>query len=188
MSRTIKVAAAQLGPVHLTSKREETLERMITLLESAVTQGVHLVLFPECAFTTFFPRHLINDQQELDTYFEHNDDLLNSPNTKPLFDKAKHLGVDISVGYAERTSDGNGYNTAIYYSSSTDSILSKYRKVHLPGTAEPFANPDAVSQLEKRYFTPGNLGFKAFRVTNLISSALKRTLYIKPTKKETQQT
>jgi Asp/Glu/hydantoin racemase/predicted amidohydrolase len=47
------------------------------------------------------------------------------------------------------------------------SILSKYRKIHLPGDVEPFPEPDAVNQLEKRYFKPGNLGFKAFRVPGL---------------------
>lgn len=53
-------------------------------------------------------------------------------------------------------------------------MISKYRKVHLPGTKEPFENPDAVNQLEKRYFEPGDLGFKAFRVPDLIEMTAKR--------------
>lgn len=173
MARKVKVAAAQMGPVHLTSKREDTVKSMITLLQKAAAEGAQLVLFPEIAFTTFFPRHLIPSQEELDTYFEHGDEIITSSNTKALFDEAKRLNVDISVGYAERTTDGTGYNTSIYYTPKTNKILSKYRKVHLPGTVEPFENPDATNQLEKRYFKPGNLGFKAFRVPDLIPDTLK---------------
>ena len=49
MGRVLKVAAAQLGPVHLTSEREETVQCMISLLESAAAQGVQILLFPEVA-------------------------------------------------------------------------------------------------------------------------------------------
>jgi predicted amidohydrolase len=174
MPRSLKIAAAQLGPVHLASTRQDTLSRMIKLLRSASKLDAQLVLFPETAFTTFFPRHLISDQKELDSYFEHADDLPGSANTKPLFDEAKKLGVDISVGFAERTADGKGYNTSVYYSASKGEVIAKYRKVHLPGTKEPFENPDAVNQLEKRYFEPGNLGFKAFRIPDLIPDAQKK--------------
>ncbi|MCJ1486676.1 hypothetical protein MMC06_006854 [Schaereria dolodes] len=52
-------------------------------------------------------------------------------------------------------------------------ITSKYRKVHLPGTVDPFENEDAINQLEKRYFKPGDLGFKAFRVPDLLEGTLK---------------
>ena len=174
MPRTIKVAAAQMGPVHLSSTRQETLERMIKLLQSASKLDAQLVLFPETAFTTFFPRHLITDQKELDAYFEHGDDLTQSE--KPLFDEAKRLEIDISVGFAERTAEGKGYNTSVYYSASKGEVIAKYRKVHLPGTKEPFENPDAVNQLEKRYFEPGNLGFKAFRTPGLVPEAQKKAV------------
>lgn len=180
MPRTLKIAAAQMGAVHRGSTRRDTLARMIKLLQSASTLGAQLVLFPEAAFTTFFPRHLILDQAELNSYFEHDcasenaDNVSGSPNTKPLFDEAKKLGIDICVGYAERTAEGKRYNTSVYYSASKGEVIAKYRKVHLPGTAEPFDNPDAVNQLEKRYFEPGDLGFKAFRAPDLIFGAQKK--------------
>lgn len=174
MPRTLKLAAAQLGPIHLTTSRVEVISRMITLLQQAHGLGAKLVLFPETAFTTFFPRHLISSQAELDSYFEHGDDLPTATNTKPLFDEAKKLVVDISVGFAERTKTGEGYNASIYYSATKGEVIAKYRKVHLPGTKEPFENPDAVNQLEKRYFEPGNLGFKAFRTPDLVEGAKKK--------------
>jgi len=173
MPRILKVAAAQMGPVHRWSLRTETLARMLHLLQTASSLGAQVVLFPECAFTTFFPRHLISSQEELDSYFEHSP-LDSNPNTKALFDEARKLGVDISVGFAERTEDGKGFNTSVYYSAVRGAVRAKYRKVHLPGTKEPFENPDAVNQLEKRYFEPGDLGFKAFRAPDLIPGAAKK--------------
>ncbi|KAI9845818.1 MAG: hypothetical protein M1837_004498 [Sclerophora amabilis] len=173
MPRLLKFAAAQVGPVHRDSERASTLLRMIDLLEDAASQGAKIVTFPECTFTTFFPRHLINDIAELDQYFEHGEDIRASANIKPLFDSAHKLGVDISVGFAERTASGQGFNTAVYFSARAGEIISKYRKVHLPGTKEPFDKPDAVNQLEKRYFEPGNLGFEAFRAPDILSDCLK---------------
>ncbi|KAG0648134.1 D-N-alpha-carbamilase [Hyphodiscus hymeniophilus] len=179
MPRTLKVAAAQLGPNHLTTPREEIISRMIKLLQSASNLGAQTVLFPETALTNFFPRYLIASQTELDAFFEHGDSLPTSPNTKPLFDEAQKLGVDISVGFAERDKDGKGWNTQIYYSAKKGEVIAKYRKVHLPGTKEPFENPDAINQLEKRYFEPGNLGFKAFRTPDLIPGAAKKGSEVK---------
>lgn len=87
---------------------------------------------------------------------------------QPLIQRAKELGVDICIGYAEKTEDGRHFNTCSYVHDGTE--LSKYRKVHLPGTFEPFENKDAINQLEKRYFLPGDLGFKAFRVPGLAAT------------------
>ena len=152
MPRKLRVAAAQVGAVHLNADRSETLNRLLKLL---------------------FPRHLFTDLEELETFFEHGDDVAASPNVKPLLDEAQRLDVDVSVGFAERTSDGKGYNTCIYYSAKLGKVISKYRKIHLPGTKEPFENKAAVNQLEKRYFEPGDLGFKAFRAPGLLPTALK---------------
>ena len=49
-------------------------------------------------------------------------------------------------------------------------VLSTHRKIHLPGTHEPFSlDPAVTNQLEKRYFSPGDLGFPAFRTPSLKS-------------------
>ncbi|KAF6827780.1 carbon-nitrogen hydrolase [Colletotrichum plurivorum] len=173
VSRKLRVAAAQMGSTHYSDPREKTLARMIALLESATAKGAQIVLFPEAAFTTFFPRHLINDPVELDSFFEHGD-VSTQPQTKPLFDKAKELGVDILVGFAEKADDGQTFNSCIYYHAKSGSILSKYRKIHLPGDFEPFADPNATNQLEKRYFKPGDLGFNAFRVPDLTDPTPER--------------
>ena len=174
MARKIKVAAAQVGAIHKTSDRSDTLSRLMTLLKDAASQSAQIVLFPEIALTTFFPRYLFDNQQELNEFFEHGEDITTSHRVRPLFDLARDLGVDISIGFAERASDGTGYNSCIYYSATLGTAISKYRKIHLPGTKEPFPNKDAINQLEKRYFAPGNLGFKAFRAPGLLADAMKK--------------
>ncbi|KAL4905663.1 hypothetical protein BDW74DRAFT_185166 [Aspergillus multicolor] len=172
MARTVRLAAAQMGTTNKWNARSDTLNRMITLLRDAAKQGAQTVLFPEIAFTTFFPRYLILDETELESWYEHGD-IRTAPNTKALFDAASELGVDIVVGFAEATENGDHYNSCVYYHAKSGDILARYRKIHLPGDFEPLPDPEAVNQLEKRYFLPGNLGFKAFRVPGLIDEPNK---------------
>ena len=181
MSRKIVVGGAQMGPIHSSSTRSEVIDRMLVLMQAAHARGVKLLLYPELAFTTFFPRHLYKNPQELESFFERGNPT-DAPGMKPLFEKAREYGMDISVGFAEcDTGDHKAddehlhYNTAVYYSASSNKVIAKYRKVHLPGTFEPFKNPDATNQFEKRYFRPGNLGFEAFRAPNLVKGALKKS-------------
>ena len=175
-SRKIIVAGAQLGPIHVDSRRSDVLDRMLKLMEEAHSKSVKLIVFPEIAFTTFFPRHFITNMEELELFFERdvNGDATQAPNMKPIFDAARKYKMDVSVGYAECDTSAPPethvhYNTAVYYSAAADKVISKYRKVHLPGTFEPYERKDATNQLEKRYFKPGNLGFEAFRAPGLVA-------------------
>lgn len=181
--RLLTVAAAQLGPTpSLDTPRSEAIARMIKLCEDAASKNVRLVVFPELALTTFFPGFIINKQEDLDKFFEPASPedpygITHSPNGKPLFDKAADLGIDISIGYGERWTGEDGkvmyYNTALYYSAKQRSGIAKYRKIHLPGRHEPDTRPGVTQQLEKRYFTVGDLGFVAFRVPDIIQGTLK---------------
>ncbi len=96
MSRVIRVAAAQMGGNQSTDSRQSILGRMIGLLEQAAQQGATLVVFPELAFTTFFPRMLL-DGSVLAEYFEAH---IPSDTTERLFKRARELGVGFYVGYA----------------------------------------------------------------------------------------
>ncbi|WP_334498847.1 N-carbamoyl-D-amino-acid hydrolase [Bradyrhizobium sp. AZCC 1678] len=155
--RVLRAAAAQMGPTQKADSREHTLGRMLALLEEAAARGATLVVFPELAFTTFFPRWLI-EGDALDHYFERG---MPNPAVQPLFDRARALGIGFYVGYAELTSDGQRFNCSILVDRDGE-ILGRYRKVHLPGSVEPRAGA-AYQQLEKRYFEYGDLGFPAFR-------------------------
>jgi predicted amidohydrolase len=155
--RVLRAAAAQMGPTQKADSREHTLGRMLALLEESAASGTTLVVFPELAFTTFFPRWLI-EGEALDHYFERG---MPNPAVQSLFDRARELGIGFYVGYAELTSDGRRFNCSILVDRDGE-ILGRYRKVHLPGSVEPRAGA-AYQQLEKRYFEYGDLGFPAFR-------------------------
>jgi predicted amidohydrolase len=157
LARILRAAAAQMGPTQKAESRGHTLARMLTLLESAAAQGASLAVFPELAFTTFFPRWLL-EGEALDRYFERG---MPNPAVLPLFDRARALGVGFYVGYAELTEDGGRYNASMLVDRE-GGILGRYRKVHLPGSIEPRAGA-SYQQLEKRYFHYGDLGFPAFR-------------------------
>ena len=158
MPRLLTAAAAQLGPIQRAEGRDVAVARMVRLMERAHARGVQLVVFPELALTTFFPRHYLEDRAEADQWFEAT---MPSPATAPLFEAARRYGIGFHLGYAERTPGGQHFNTAVLVSPQGE-ILLKYRKVHLPGHAEhdPARH---VQHLEKRYFEVGNLGFPVTR-------------------------
>jgi predicted amidohydrolase len=158
MSRSITVAAAQLGPIQMAEPRSVAVERMVRLMERAHRRGVELVVFPELALTTFFPRHYHADIAEAERWFE---TAMPSNETAPLFAAARKYGIGFHLGYAELTEDKHRFNTSILVNPDGD-ILLKYRKVHLPGHAE-FAPQRKVQHLEKRYFEVGDLGFPVIR-------------------------
>ena len=56
MSRIIRVAAAQSGPIQKAESRQAVVKRLCDLLDQAHEKGVNFVVFTELALTTFFPR------------------------------------------------------------------------------------------------------------------------------------
>ena len=56
MSRILTVAAAQLGPIQKAEGRDIVVARMIALMDEAKAKGAGLIVYPELALTTFFPR------------------------------------------------------------------------------------------------------------------------------------
>ncbi|MCK0100708.1 N-carbamoyl-D-amino-acid hydrolase [Pseudohalocynthiibacter sp. F2068] len=156
--REIVIGAAQMGAIQKADSRDAVVARMIALLDEAIAAGCTLVVFPELCLTTFFPRWYMEDEAEVATWFE-----TEMPNaaTQPMFDRAREANVAISFGYAEKTPEGQHFNTQILTDQAMN-IVGKYRKVHLPGHSE--FDPDrAFQHLEKRYFEPGDLGFPVFR-------------------------
>ena len=160
--RPVTVGAAQLGPIARDDSRSAVVMRLIVLLREARARDCDLVVFPELALTTFFPRWYMREQRNIDAFFESE---MPGPETKPLFEEARRLGLAFCVGYAEITEEAGvtrRYNTAILV-DAVGRIVGKYRKIHLPGHAEHEpARP--FQHLEKRYFDVGNLGFGVWRL------------------------
>ena len=164
MTRSLPLAVAQLGPIARDETRESAVKRMITLLRKADDAGSKLIVFPELALTTFFPRWYFEDQADVDAFFE--TDMPNA-DTEPLFDAAARAGIAFYLGYAELISHNDTtrrFNTSILVDQAGE-IVGKYRKIHLPGHRE--LEPDFPFQhLEKRYFETGDLGFPVFNTLN----------------------
>jgi N-carbamoyl-D-amino-acid hydrolase len=161
MARYITIAGAQLGPIARNDSRQVVVSRLIELMREAKARGSDIVVFPELALTTFFPRWWMEDDAEIDSFFEA---AMPSPATLPLFEAAKALQLGFYLGYAElecRNGVAHHYNTSILVDKNA-TIVGKYRKVHLPGHADD--RPSYPFQhLEKRYFEPGDLGFPVWR-------------------------
>jgi len=159
MPRTLRIAGAQTGPIQRADSRAATLARLIALLEQAAAAGAKLVVFPELALTTFFPRWPMdaNDPELLGCF----ETAMPNPNVKPLFDRARVLGVGFYLGYAELTPAGERFNSAVTVGPD-GSLLFKYRKIHLPGS-DRVKDGQKYQQLEKMYFRYGDMGFPVSR-------------------------
>ena len=159
--RNLNVAAAQLGPIQRTDDRKSVVSRLIDLLREAHGKKAELVVFPELALTTFFPRWFVNDITEANHWYETE---MPSAITRPLFDEAKKLGVGFCLGYAELTKAGERFNTQILIERD-GRVVAKYRKVHIPG--HEHHEPDRPFQhAERYYFTPSNEGFGVWPAFN----------------------
>jgi predicted amidohydrolase len=160
MSRTVIVGAAQLGPIARNENRRQVVQRLLALMREAHFMRCDLVAYPEMALTTFFPRWNLEDEDEIDSFYETE---MPGPETKVLFEEAAKLGIGFSLGYAELVIEGNRkrrFNTSILV-DKTGRIVGKYRKIHLPGHAE--AQDRQGQHLEKKFFEVGDLGFGVWR-------------------------
>ncbi len=161
MPRYLTVAAAQSGPISRTATRGEVVARLVEQMREARSRGAELIVFTECALSAFFPHWWIDDEAELDSWFECE---LPSAATQPLFDASRELGLGFCLGYAELAIEKGRkrrFNSNVLV-DQTGTIVGKYRKLHLPGHDDhrphnPFQN------LEKRYFEVGNLPLGTWR-------------------------
>lgn len=162
MPRRLTVGAAQMGPIARDESKSEVVDRLIALLHEAERRQVDLLVYPELAMTTFFPRWFVEDVSEFDRFYHRE---MPDAETKPLFEEAKHLGIGFALGYAEISTDDEGaehrYNTYLLVDGQGGEV-GRFRKVHIPGHAryEPWRQ---FQHAERHYFEPGPDGFGAWR-------------------------
>jgi N-carbamoylputrescine amidase len=128
-----------------TSDPDKNLQRAIDRLHQAAAKGAQIVCLPELFQTQYFC------QREDAALF----DLAESipgPTTSRLAETAKHLRIVLIGSLFERRAPGVYHNTAVMIDAD-GSLRGIYRKMHIP---------DDPLYYEKYYFTPGDLGFKAF--------------------------
>jgi predicted amidohydrolase len=162
MPRHLTVAAAQMGPVQKEHTRDQVVARLVAMLQQAHSMGAELVVFPELALTTFFPRWFVDDIAEADHWYERS-----MPNaaTQPLFDEARRLGVGFCLGYAhlDEAADGTAHRWNVQTLVERDgSVVATYKKTHIPG--HEHHEPDRPFQhAERYYFEPSPDGFGVWR-------------------------
>src|ERR1700737_1264489 len=98
MGRIVQVASAQMGPISKSDTRKDTVRRLIAMMREAKGRGAELGVVPELALTTFFPRWLLEDEAELDSYYERD---MPGRETMLLFDGAKPLGAGFFLGFRD---------------------------------------------------------------------------------------
>lgn len=158
MARHLIVAAAQMGPVQKHHTREQVVARLVAMLRQAHGLGAELVVFPELALTTFFPRWFVDDISEADHWYER---AMPNAATQPLFDEAKRLGVGFCLGYALIDEAGTRWNVQTLVERD-GSIVATYKKTHIPG--HEHNEPDRPFQhAERYYFEPSPDGFGVWR-------------------------
>jgi len=124
---------------------ENNLERAIDRLHQAQAKGAEIVCLPELFQTQYFC------QREDAELFDLAEPIPGQTTTR-LSETAKQLGIVLIASLFEKRAPGVYHNTAVMIDPD-GSLRGIYRKMHIP---------DDPLYYEKYYFTPGDLGFKAF--------------------------
>jgi N-carbamoylputrescine amidase len=138
------------------TKPADNLAKASERIEEAAGKGAQVVCLPELFQSQYFC------QREDVSYFDLAEPVP-GPSTEALAKVAKKAKVVVVAPLFERRAAGVYHNTAAIIDAD-GSIAGVYRKMHIP---------DDPAYYEKFYFTPGDLGFKAFdtqagRVSTLI--------------------
>jgi N-carbamoylputrescine amidase len=129
----------------LNNNAEANLKKCLSWVCDAANKGAEVISLPE-----LYSSH----------YFCQSEDTANFALAEPLYSTsfiafsalAKELGVVIIVPFFERRMSGIYHNSA-YIIDTDGTEAGLYRKMHIP---------DDPHFYEKFYFTPGDIGFKAF--------------------------
>jgi N-carbamoylputrescine amidase len=124
---------------------DKNLERAIDRLQQASAKGAQIVCLPELFRTQYFC------QREDSALFDLAEPIPGPTSTR-LAEAAKQLRIVVVGSLFEKRAAGVYHNTAAMFDSD-GSLRGIYRKMHIP---------DDPLYYEKYYFTPGDLGFKAF--------------------------
>jgi N-carbamoylputrescine amidase len=121
------------------------LDRTCEKIREAAKRGAQIVCTEELFRSQYFCRE--EDARLFDLA-----ETIPGPSTERLQPLAKELGVVIVASLFEKRAIGVYHNTAVVIDAD-GSLLGLYRKMHIP---------DDPLFFEKFYFTPGDLGFRAF--------------------------
>jgi len=141
-TRRFKVGLIQMA---CTPDPQENLARAVGRVKEAARAGAQVICLPELFRSQYFC------QREDHAFFDLAE-AVPGPSTEALSDLAKKLEVVIIAPVFERRAPGIYHNSAAVI-DATGEVVGLYRKMHIP---------DDPAYYEKFYFTPGDLGFRAF--------------------------
>jgi N-carbamoylputrescine amidase len=124
---------------------DKNLQRAIDRLHQAQAKGAQIVWLPELFQTQYFC-------QREDTALFDLAEAIPGPATTRLAETARLLRIVVIASVFEKRAPGVYHNTAVMIDAD-GSLRGIYRKMHIP---------DDPLYYEKYYFTPGDLGYKAF--------------------------
>ena len=124
---------------------DENLKRACDKVRDASRQGAQVICLPELFKTQYFC------QREDAALFDLAEPIP-GPSTEALAAVAREKKVVIAASLFERRARGLYHNTAVMLDAQGNT-MGIYRKMHIP---------DDPLYYEKFYFTPGDLGYKAF--------------------------
>jgi N-carbamoylputrescine amidase len=127
---------------------EENLKRAIGFVEDAARRGARLVCLPELFRSQYFC------QREDAALFDLAEPVP-GPTTTALAEVARKTQVVVIAPVFERRAPGLFHNSVAVLDAD-GRMLGLYRKMHIP---------DDPAYYEKFYFTPGDLGFRAFETS-----------------------
>ncbi len=134
-----------LVQMSMTADPQANLEKALARVREAAGRGASLICLPELFRTLYIGQREDHDLFNLA-------EPVPGPSTEALGKLAQELGVVIVASLFERRAPGLYHNTAAVLDAD-GRVAGIYRKMHIP---------DDPSYYEKFYFTPGDLGFKAF--------------------------
>jgi len=121
---------------------ETNLSNAESLVRKAAADGANIILIQELFATPYFCK------DQIEKHFELAEPVHDSGVVKHMQALAKELGVVLPISFFER--DKNVYYNSLVVADADGSIVSHYRKTHIP---------DGPGYQEKYYFSPGDTGF-----------------------------
>ena len=143
MKRTrFKVGLVQMA---MTDRPAENVRKALAKVREAARRGAQVICLPELFASTYFC------QREDASLFDLAEPIP-GPTTQAVAKVARRHGVAVVTPVFERRSEGL-YHNSLAVIGADGSVAGVYRKMHIP---------DEPCYYEKFYFTPGDLGFRAF--------------------------
>jgi N-carbamoylputrescine amidase len=139
---TFRIGLVQMA---MSADPRENEEKGAARVEEAARRGAEVVCLPELYRSPYFCQR--EDHASFDLAEE-----VPGPSSERFQAVARKAGVAVIVPIFERRAPGLYHNSALLVDAD-GTIRGTYRKMHIP---------DDPSFYEKFYFTPGDLGFRAF--------------------------